>query len=65
MIGRGWRHLGELRGDAIAWTFALLQRPTCVAGAFGMAQDLLIVVEIRGVAGQVLRWCSPGKSHVW
>jgi hypothetical protein len=37
-------------GDAIGRTFALLQRPACVAGALGLAPDLLIGVEIRGVA---------------
>jgi hypothetical protein len=35
--------------------FALLQRPACAAGAFCLAPDLLIGVEIRGVAGKVLR----------
>lgn len=48
------RHLGELRGDAIGQTFALLQRPACVASAFGMAPDQLIGVEIWGIAGQVM-----------
>jgi len=48
------RHLGELRGDAIGKTFALLQRPACVTGALRMAPDQLIGVEVRGVAGQVM-----------
>ena len=48
-------HLGELHGDAIGQLFALLQRLACVAGALGMAPDQLIGVEIRGVAGQVMR----------
>ena len=48
------RHLGELRGDAVGQPFALLQRPACVAGAFRMAPDQLIGVEIRGVARQVM-----------
>jgi hypothetical protein len=48
-----------LGGDAIARTFALLQRPACVAGALGMAPDLLIGVEIRGVAGR-----APGDARL-
>ncbi len=47
-------HIGELRGDAVGQTFALLQGPACVAGALGMAPDQLIGVEIRCVAGQVM-----------
>jgi hypothetical protein len=48
------RHLGELRGDAVGQTFALLQRPACVAGALSMAPDQLIGVEVWGIAGQVM-----------
>jgi hypothetical protein len=45
------RHLGELRGDAVGQPFTLLQGPVCVAGALRMAPDLLIGVEVRGIAG--------------
>ena len=48
------RHLGELRSDAIGQSVAFLQRSACMTGAFRMAPDQLIVVEIRGIAGQVM-----------
>ena len=55
------RHLGKLRGNAISQTFALLQGPTCVAGALRMAPDQLIGIEVWGVAGQVMHGQLAGK----
>lgn len=49
------RHFGKLRGHAISQTVALLQRPTCVAGALRMAPDQLIGIEVRGLAGQYMQ----------
>ena len=52
--GGAARHRSELHGDAIDELFALLQRPTGVAGALRMAPAQLIGIEVRGVAGQVM-----------
>ena len=48
------RHLGEVRGEAIGQTLALLQGPACMADALCMAPDPLIGVSIRGIAGQIM-----------